>query len=46
MLSLIYLTGKTAIDRDEASRTCKMFIKWKTDIQPQIISLDRLGHIL
>ena len=41
---MLSLKGKTAIDRD--ARTRKMFIKWRTEIPPQIISLDRLGHIL
>ena len=46
LCSMLSLKGKTAIDRDGASRTRKMFIKWRTDILPQIVSLDRLDHIL
>ena len=44
--SLLSLKDKTAIDRNGDSRTRKMFIKWRTDTLPQIISLDRLSHIL
>ena len=44
--SMLSLKGKTAIDRDGDSRTCKMFIKLRTDKLPQIISLDLLTHIL
>ena len=43
---MLSLKGKTAIDRNGDSRTRKMFIKWRTDTLPQIISLDRLSHVL
>ena len=43
---MLSLKGKTAINRNGDSRTRKMFIKWRTDTIPQIISPDRLSHIL